>query len=87
MTQDERDLTARLLRAHHMHVTRLIMEVEQLSRAVPEGHWRWHDLHPDGYTRKTEDELAADRERHARRLAELRTERAVTESALAAVEL
>lgn len=52
-----------LLAQEERRVRESIRSNDVLSEPVPEGHWRWADLDNSGYRRKSEEELAADRER------------------------
>lgn len=49
-----------------------IRAADELSVPCPPGRWRWADVKGSGYVRKTEEELAADRERNLVRAADLR---------------
>lgn len=52
-----------------------------LSQPVGEGHWRWADLDSSGYHRKSDERLAADRERATERVVQYRAEMQVALSA------
>lgn len=61
-----------------------VREAEILSRPVAPGHWRWADVKSDGYGRKSEEELAADRERNRQLVVTLRRKLAQVEGYLKA---
>lgn len=69
MTQEQTDLVTWLLTRHMYWLRHQIGEQDDLSRPVPEGHWRWADVKTNGYGRKPAEELAADRARAAAKVA------------------
>lgn len=72
----------KVLRDYCWSLRNRIREAEELSFPCPPGHWRWADLDISGYRRKTEEELAADRDRNAIRAARLRGELVIIEAYL-----
>lgn len=72
----------KVLRDYCWSLRNRIREADNLSEPVPAGHWRWADVKTDGYGRKSEEELAADRDRNRALAVTLREELAVIEGYL-----
>jgi hypothetical protein len=68
------------VRGELQDLRRQLREAEELSKPCPPGHWRWADVTTDGYHRKSEDQLAADRNRNQLRATELTARIAVIET-------
>lgn len=68
------DVIRQLVRNRIWQLGNLIREADDLSKPCPEGRWRWGDIDTNGYTRKSPERLAADRETYKRRAAQLREE-------------
>jgi hypothetical protein len=72
----------KVLHDHCWSLRNRIRAADDLSQPCPPGRWRWGDVRTDGYGRKTEEELAADRDRNRALAAALRQELAVIEGYL-----
>lgn len=81
MNEQERELVLRLLSDRIRWLIGQVHTQDLLSRPVEPGHWRWADVKPGGYGKKSPEELEADQERAARERDKYREELAVAESA------
>lgn len=75
----------KVLRDYCWALRNKIRAADDLSEPCPPGSWRWADVKPGGYGRKTEEELAADRDRNRALALSLRQELAVIEGYLGGV--
>jgi hypothetical protein len=82
MIKTQEELLTKLLINHIFLLDQRIREADNLSKPCPEGRWRWADMHLDGYRKKNEHELAADRRRNEALADELRLERTIARAAL-----
>lgn len=85
MTEQEAALVLRLLAERIYWLRNQIREQDSLSEPCPAGRGRWADVNTSGYGRKSETELAKDRQRAAERAAQYRAELATALSAQAAL--
>jgi hypothetical protein len=85
LTQEHKLVILPLLRNQLRWLQSEIRENEALSKPCPPGRWRWADVNSSGYGHKSEDELAADRERADGLLVVLRVEVESVRSAIAAL--
>lgn len=61
LTQPQIEEIRKLLDSRIGWLRRQIRAQESLSEPCPPGRWRWADVKPGGYGRKSEQELARDR--------------------------
>jgi hypothetical protein len=86
LATEEQNLIAQLLRKRIQELRNQLRENESLSQPCPPGKWRWADVTLDGYHRKSEEQLAADRARAKGRADMCRLELGRAQSALRRME-